>query len=218
MVRAVDMYEGKATPLVDGVIAESMSESMYVYHMPTRPLPWQIFPVPASMLSMTRPQAPPVAELLAVEPPILLDPPMTVLPPSFELLATPPVAVVPPVTTVPPVRVVPPVMTVPPVTTVPPAPVTPPAPVAPPAPVLPPVETGHDPGTQRPAEQQPSLQVLPGQQASPRAPQRAHTAVLPVPLHACPAWHWGLVPPAGQQTSPGPPHDVQVLPKHINLS
>jgi hypothetical protein len=70
----------------------------------------------------------------------------------------------------------------------------------------------------RPAEQQPSLQVLPGQQASPRAPQRAHTAVAPVPLQASPVWHCGLAPPTGQQSSPGPPHEAQVLPMHINLS
>jgi hypothetical protein len=59
---------------------------------------------------------------------------------------------------------------------------------------------------QRPPRQQPApSHLLPGQQASPAAPQRAQMPE----VHTVPAPHW-TVP--GQHISPGPPQDTQVPP------
>jgi len=114
----------------------------------------------------------------------------------------------------------------PPVPTLPPEPMTPPAPVAPPEPTFPPepvtgasgwmlasgVSVGQLPVLARhlPPEQQPSVQVFPAQQVSPRLPHLAHTPSAPVLVHAVPAWHGAALPLAGQQVWPEPPHAVQV--------
>jgi hypothetical protein len=62
-----------------------------------------------------------------------------------------------------------------------------------------------------PPEQQPSLQVLPAQQMSPRVPQRAHTPSLPALVQARPALHWSATLLPGQQIWPESPQGVQLL-------
>jgi hypothetical protein len=134
----------------------------------------------------------------------------------------------------PPVLVVPPVPTLPPEPTMPPEPTLPPEPVAPPEPIPPPepargasgwiLASGgaavQAPGLamHRPAEQQPSLQVFPAQQVSPRLPHLAQTPSALALVHAVPAWQAGAAPPAGQQAWPEPPQAVQVLLLQSKLS
>jgi hypothetical protein len=65
--------------------------------------------------------------------------------------------------------------------------------------------------TQRPPEQQPSVQLLPAQHGSPKPPHLAQTPSDPELLHTLPATHGAAPTLAEQQTSPRLPQLTQVL-------
>jgi hypothetical protein len=85
-------------------------------------------------------------------------------------------------------------------------------------PPVPPVPEQVVAAMHRPLEQQPSLQLLPVQQMSPRLPHLAHEPSPVALVHAYPVAQRLALPPAGQQGSPAFPQDEQVLPLHRSPS